>query len=293
MRTGLVIGCALATLAVARIARESASDQLPVVDVATPYAPSPGTAAFVSLGYREAMADLLWVRLTGYFGGDRSTSHGVAGLVEAIITLDPKFYRAYEWGARAIMMAHYDVDQESYFTAIDVLDKGTAHFPDEWRFPNLEGQIYTQDLETDDDAQKDAWTSKGILLVETAIRKPGAPKDAAEWAAVMRTKRGEVEKARQGLEEVLAQTDDPELRDRLIKQLADLEGKNLEQLRYEQDREKRAFDQAWRRERPALPATMYILLGPHQHGFDMGTLAVGGQDLVVPEEASTLEPLQY
>ena len=66
-----------------------------------PVAPSPETARIASLGYNEAAADLLFFRLVGYFGGT-PTATGVADLVEAIVALDPKYQRIYEWGARAM-----------------------------------------------------------------------------------------------------------------------------------------------------------------------------------------------
>ncbi len=38
---------------------------------------------------------------------------------------------------------------------------------------------------------------------------------------------------------------------------------------------------AWLRDRPAVPATMYLLIGPRPApGFDLRELATGGRDLV-------------
>ena len=55
--------------------------------------------------------------MTGYFGGADSTSKGVAALVEAIVALDPRYHRPYEYGARAITIALSGVDQRSYLRA--------------------------------------------------------------------------------------------------------------------------------------------------------------------------------
>jgi hypothetical protein len=277
----VVLAAALAALLGARVARGLATDDRRNDLVDTPYAPSASAAPYVSLGYRELLADLLWLRLTGYFADDRSTGDGVANLVEAIVALDPHFQRPYEWGARAITAAHYGVDQRDYLRAVGVLEHGADAFPDDWRLPYLAGQIYTQDLVTSEAAQRRAWDEKGTLLIESAIRKPGAPAEAAEWAAVMRTKLGEHERAVQGLREMLLVTSDSKAQQRLVDRLAELEKRDADELRIEVTAARIRFDRAWREDRPLLPATMYVLIGPHlDPAFDLSRTATGGRDLL-------------
>jgi len=151
------VALALAALAGARVAREAVGSRDDVVD--EPYAPSPSSAPIVFLGYREVFADLLWIRLTGYFGGRQSTANGVASLAEAVVALDPKFRRVYDYSANAMTIAHEGVDQTTYLRAIALLERGIVEFPDDWKIPFLAGQIYTQDLQTTDPAQRRAWTS--------------------------------------------------------------------------------------------------------------------------------------
>jgi hypothetical protein len=283
-----VLVAALAALLGARVARGLATDDRPRDLVDTPYAPLQGTAPYVSLGYRELMADLLWLRLNGYFDDDRSTADGVAGLVEAIVALDPHFHRAYEWGAREITLARYGVDEHSYLRATAVLERGTEVFPDDWRLPYLAGQIYTQDLVTQDAAQRRAWDEKGTLLIETAIRKPGAPAEVAEWAAVMRTKLGEHERAVQGLREMLLVTSDTKAQQRLVDRLAELEKRDADELRVELTEARIRFDRAWQADRPLLPATMYVLIGPHVGpAFDLVRTATGGDLLQLDATSAT------
>src|SRR5262245_39029179 len=172
-----------AALGGARMARVGAEHEAPRVIADEPYAPAPDTAPLVTLGYRELAADLLFLRLKGYFGGSESTANGIAALVEAILALDPHYHRIYEWGARAITLASRGVDHTAYLRAIAVLETGAHRFPDDWKLPYLAGEIYTQDLQTRDPAQRRAWDEQGTLLTETAIRKPHAPPEAATWAA--------------------------------------------------------------------------------------------------------------
>jgi hypothetical protein len=293
MRAAIALAIAAAGLSVGRGARVLAERQRDESGVDEPFAPSPDAAPYVSLGYREMAADLMWIRLTGYFGGNQNTARGIGGLVDAITTLDPSFHRVYEWGARAMTLAREGVDNSTYLHAIDVLQRGMKQFPDDWRLPYLAGQIYTQDLETKDAAQRRAWDEKGTLLIESAIRKPGAPAEAAEWAAVMRTKLGEHERAVRELREMLLVTQDSKARDALIKRLATLENSNADELAAEILETRKRFDAVWQRERPSLPASMYILLGPHiPPRFDMTDLATAGHDLIGSEPVEKLEPVE-
>jgi len=286
---GLIAALALGA---ARIARDAAERAAPRRFADEPYAPAPATAPLVSLGYRELAADLLFLRLTGYFGGSENTTHGIAGLVEAIVALDPQDHRIYEWGARAITLASGAVDNAAYLRALAVLDTGAQQFPDDWKLPYLAGEIYTQDLRTTDPAQRRAWDERGTLLTESAIRKPNAPIEAATWAAKMRTKLGQHQRAVDGLREMLLVTEDDTARARLLTKLADLEHDSADELASELLEARHRFEAAWYGTRPAVPASMYLLLGaPLAPGFDLAELATGGRDLVGSQDAERLEPV--
>ena len=276
----------------ARVLREAAGGEAPRVIADEPYAPAPGTAPLVALGYRELFADLLFLRLKGYFGGRENTANGIAGLVEAIVALDPQYHRIYEWGARAITLAGRGVDNDAYRRAIALLEAGAQEFPDDWKLPYLEGEIYTQDLQTKDPAERRAWDERGTLLTESAIRKPNAPAEAATWAATMRTRLGQHQRAVDGLREMLLVTDDDAARARLLTKLADLESSSASELASELLDARKMFQSAWMAARPTIPASMYVLIGaPLSVRFDLGTLATGGRDLVGTQAIERLEPV--
>jgi hypothetical protein len=292
VRAVATLGIAAVAFAGARVAQTASSGMLPAQVVEEPFAPAPDTAPYLSLGYREFAADLFWVRLTGYFGGDTNTAQGIGALVDAIVALDPKFHRIYDYGANAMTLARYGVDQSTFLHAIAVLEKGAKEFPDDYRLPLDAGQMYTLDLKTTDPAQRRAWDDKGTMLVEAAVRKPGAPAEAADFAAVMRTKMGEHDRAVRELREMLLITSDTKARARLADRLAKLENTNSDELAAEIYEQRHRFETTWKHDRPAIPSTMYILLGPHiPPRFDMTDLATGGHDLVGSEPIEGLEPL--
>jgi tetratricopeptide (TPR) repeat protein len=283
---------AVLALVGARAARIAAEHRAPQVIADEPYAPAPDTAPLVTLGYRELCADLLFLRLGGYFGGRENTANGIAGLVEAIIALDPQYQRIYEWGARAITLAGRGVDNRAYQRALDVLDAGARLFPDDWKLPYLAGEIYTQDLRTTNPAERRAWDERGTLLTESAIRKPNAPAEAATWAATMRTRLGQHQRAVDGLREMLLVTSDDSTRARLLGKLAELEHGSASELASELLDARRRFDAAWLADRPAVPASMYVLLGPPlAPTFDLTELATGGHELVGTQPIERPDPI--
>ncbi len=286
MRVLVALTVALASLGGARAARTIAKADLNDNALSEPYAPSPAAAPFLSLGYREAAADSMFVRLRGYFGDPSAVPDAVASLCEAIVALDPRFYTVYDYCGNAMTFAGRTVTQSISRRAVALLERGAHEFPDDWKLPKLAGQIYTQDLQTDDPVQRRAWDERGTLLIESAIRKPGAPVALAEWAAVMRTKFGQRERATQGLRELLLTTTEPRARKALLVRLAKLENQDVDQIAGELYEARREFTTRWLAARPALPPTWFVLLGPRPTGsFDMSDLATGGHDLVTIQPA--------
>lgn len=278
----LIAALALAGAHVARGAAVRAGNGGEEV-VEAPYTPSAQVAPFLSLGYREAMADVFYVRLRGYFGGYRGTTgDGMASLGEAIVSLDPRFHSAYYYAANAMTIAESGVDQRTNLRAVALLERGVKEFPDDWKLPHLAGQIYIQDLESKDDAQQRAWKERGLQLIESAIRKPGAPMEAATWAAAVRSRLGQKQRAIAGLRELLLTSTNDAARKRMIDSLAKIEDADSTAIAAEVLEMRRQFEDEWKSLRPDLPATMYLLVGaPVRPGFDMTDLATGGRDLIV------------
>lgn len=291
MKWGVSLLIAVVAFGSARIAKHELARR-DKESVSEPYTPSPSAAPYVSLGYREALSDVLFVRMLGYFSDDNSSGPAVASLAEAIVALDPKFHRAYELGANAMTIARHDVNESVYLRATALLEKGMHEFPQDWRLPYFAGQIYTQDLQTDDPEQRRKWDERGTLLIESAIRKPGAPTTAAHWATMMRTKLGQHERAVENLKEMILLTNDTAARKRMIEQLAKLEEQDGAALAAELETARLKFVKTWREERRTVPATFYVLLGKRlEPGFDLGDLATGGRDLIGSEQSEPLEPL--
>jgi hypothetical protein len=269
----IVVAVAASGIFAARQMRIMANEHRVSSAVASaPFAPSKSAAPFVSLGYREV--------------------NETANLVEAVTALDPRYLRAYEFGARAITLADSGLSNETYLRAIAVLQTGSKEFPKNWKLPYLASQIYLQDLQTENKDERRKWDEDGMLLAESALRKPGAPAEAAAMIAVMRTKLGQQERATRELREMLLVTDDKAARRDLIARLAKLEGGNAEDIASEISFARAAFELRWQASRPALPASMYVVLGdPKSSVFDLSSLASGG-DTVFQQQFERLPPVE-
>ena len=285
----------LAVIAGGQALRPVARDLREESKLIEPYAPSPASAAIVSLGYRELFADLLFFRLIGYYGGENKTPAGVANLVEAVIALDPGYSKYYHWGAQAIVTTlaiGQITDNDQVMRAIRILELGMERFPQNYRMFELAGEIYLFDLKTTDPVQRRAWDTKAAELIETAVRKPNAPARAATLAAELHTKYGQTQRAIDNLNELLLITKDAKAKKELLEKLAKLQERDADEIAAEVDAARRKFDSAWLAERPAVPPSMYVLIGAkRQPGFDLASLATGGRDLVSVEDFERLEPL--
>jgi hypothetical protein len=276
----------------ARFARKNAA-QARVEGFNSPYVPSEDSVAFLSLGYRELAADILLVRMVGYFGSDDNDGKVIASLAEAITTLDPSYRRAYDVGAVAMTAARRGVDNSVHLRAIALLERAAKQFPSAYRYPNLAGQIYLVDLQTRDPAQRRKWDERGALLLESAARKPGAPADAAMQAAILQTRFGRQQRAIDQLREILLITSDPKSRDGIIQKLAELQGQDAAAISAELSEARNRFLHVWLRDRPTIPQSMYILIGARiAPTFDLTDLAAGGnliESEVIPELIQPLE----
>ena len=124
------------------------------------------------------------------------------------------------------------------------------------------------------------------------MRVPGAPKNMGTLAAHLRTKLGQREQAIRDLRELILYTSDPVVRAKLIKKAAELAGASSDAIDYELSVASRRFQDAWDRERPELPPTAYLLVGPPlPTWFSLDDLAVDRDLLGTDPPIEPLDPV--
>lgn len=174
-----------------------------------------------SLGFGAPVGDYVWLQAVQYYGGYRRGEHDrryFQGLVEAVITLDPRFCEAYHFAALVLAM-----DDADYEGAIDLLKRGILANPDNWRLPFTVGFIHYVYLRQ--------WQVASVWF-EAAARRPGASEFCQRFAAFSRRRAGDLEGSLLLWDHLARTTESADIRavaERMVAQLqASLRGVPLE-----------------------------------------------------------------
>ena len=187
------------------------------------YLPSGKFVTEMSLGYREVVADVLWVSAVQYYGDFRKGNHDLRyfrGLIDIVTLLDPHFTFAYRFGALVI-----SEDVGSLDEGMELLKLGMARNPRSWELPFEVAFL--------------AYINGGDRLVaaryfELASKMPGAPESTRRFAAFVYSKAGNRESSMRLWEEYLEQTDNPHLKE--------LAKRYIEKLKRSENKEKATSD---------------------------------------------------
>ncbi|MCX8072093.1 MAG: hypothetical protein N3C12_06555 [Candidatus Binatia bacterium] len=175
------------------------------------YAPPGKFLQVVSLGYRHALADVLWFRTIDYFGrhyrGDRIYPW-LAEMCERVTDLDPAAVHVYRFGGVILPWEANEVD-----AGIALLEKGVRNLPHSWELRYMLGFSYyffRDDLEA---ASRE---------LRAALALPDAPGFLAGLLAVIDAAHRGPEAAMEFLQAALRTTTVPEVRETIEEQLREL-----------------------------------------------------------------------
>jgi tetratricopeptide (TPR) repeat protein len=176
------------------------------------YLPNGEALSFMSFGYRNALARILWFNTINYFGKHYGTDKNYRWLFHMcnlVTDLDPRATHVYEFGA---IMLSWEVNAPE--EAIKLLTKAIQNFPNDWKYYYLRGFTSMFFLERNTEAQADF--ARGALL-------PGAHSIMARLAARVASKSQNREEAIRLLRELLETTTDPQAHGVIQKRLRALE----------------------------------------------------------------------
>jgi len=94
----------------------------------------------VSLGYEEALANVLWFRTISYFGGHYQSDRiypWLAAMCNAVTDLDPRAEHVYRFGGVILPWEADRIDD-----GIALLEKGVHNMPDSWQLQYMLGFSY-------------------------------------------------------------------------------------------------------------------------------------------------------
>lgn len=235
------------------------------------YLPSPRTLSVASMGYREALADLLWMRTLVYFGDEivhRGDKSNLLHYADAILGLDPYFRRIYRWVGTVALYREDLPSKQDMLDAVRYLEQGFRLFPDDGELAWTLGATYAYELvqfEKDPEA-RDALRVKGHEYIRIAVLKGGAPGWMAGTTARFFAKAGRKEEALRHLREVYSMLDNDKDRGQVEFQIMKLEGEAyVERLRAHE----RAFKARQARSYPYLDPALFTLVGDRLEDVDI------------------------
>jgi tetratricopeptide (TPR) repeat protein len=229
--------------------------------------PSPEQVVVASLGYRSALADLIFAHVLVWHGlhfEQKRRFEFAADYLDTVSTLDPTFRETYYFGDTLISMQPIPPRREDYVRARALLEKGLAARPFDTELWLSTGQYiaYVAAPWLEDPKEQSEWKLAGARILARACELVGSNENIpfnCIGAAGLLSKAGEREATIQFLERVLSVSDDEEIRAFALAYLERALGERARaQVRARADR----LRKAWKSDLPFVGLTTELILGP-------------------------------
>jgi len=168
------------------------------------YLPSGKYLKYLTLGYNQVVADLLWIKTVSYFGSHFMTDQQYPWLfhmLTLIIDLDPKFDFPYYFGGVVLSLEASQAEN-----ANKILEKGIDAFPNQWMYPFYIGFNHYYHL-------GDPMTA--APFIERASKLPGAPQFTKTLAGTLYEQSGDLNAGLEFYRKVYENTSDEIVRKKI------------------------------------------------------------------------------
>ena len=163
------------------------------------------------LGYRQVVADLIWLQAVQHIGSKRDTQLGYTWTyhaVDVLTDLDPTFVPPYQ--ATGVFLGVLVGRHEE---GVTILSKGIPHNPLSWQLPFLAGYIsYYERCDS----------VAGGRYLQLAAKVPGAPAYLPKLAARMTVESGDPDAALEFLDRFSRTVTDERVRDTLSQRMKEI-----------------------------------------------------------------------
>jgi tetratricopeptide (TPR) repeat protein len=229
--------------------------------------PSPEHAIVLSLGYRTALADLLFAHVLVSYGlhfEEKRRFEFVGNYLDTINALDPKFQRPYRFADTLLTIQPKAPRERDYRKAREILERGLRERPHDAELWSTAGQFlaYLAPPHLKDEKVKQEWRMAGARTLaracELVSKNENIPYHCIT-AAHLFSRAGERSAVIDFLQRILAVSDDEEIR-RLA--LGYLEKTVSEQQRAEVEARYKRFAEAWRGDLPFVKKDLLLVIGP-------------------------------
>jgi len=227
------------------------------------YLPPPNWLQVMSLGYRRALADLIWLRALIYFGEQFENQGAVKHVFnygDSMLALDPDFRRVYRWVGVAGVYTPTGNPPEFIERAIDVLRRGVERFPSDGQLAWDAGATIIYELLPHlpkDDPDRERLRAEGNEHMMAAARLGAGPDWLVITNATTLRKLGEKERELRHLEEMYAIVRGPKVKKQIEIRLSQLRDEAYAEAFRRANEE---FEQRRQQELPYIPATLYFFV---------------------------------
>lgn len=262
----ICVGLAAALIAAVRYRVAGAFSQLRAKNDV--YAlPSPEQTVVLSLGYRTALADLLFAHVLVSYGlhfDEKRRFEFVGNYLDTINALDPKFQRPYRFADTLLTIQPKAPRPQDYVKAREILERGLRERPHDAELWTTAGQFmaYLAPPHLKGDKVKQEWRMAGARTLahacELVSNNENLPYHCIT-AAHLFSRAGERTAVVEFLQRLLAVVDDEEIR-RLA--LGYLEKSVSEQQRADVEARYTRFAELWRGDLPFVNKDLLLVVGP-------------------------------
>ncbi|MCP4674152.1 MAG: hypothetical protein GY854_01250 [Deltaproteobacteria bacterium] len=268
---GIVIALSLFTAGVhLRTATASIYNEV-TIDDERYFLPPAGWLKVFSLGYNEAVADLVWIKTLVYSGGvmlDRK-KRLAAGIKKDFSTnylytatdLDPKFRSLYSRGSTLTLFQGLEVTKKSVLMTIDLLERGTREFPADGSIMFDLGFMHFYEMRSffskePNDPETQFHRELGRRLIYQSTLLEGSPQYATLLASTLMKKEGLIELEIEHLKTMLFKETDPSIRNSLEKRLR----ATLGQAASHHISTSKAYRAEWQEQMSFIPFSLFLVM---------------------------------
>lgn len=239
--------------------------------------------AQASMGYRQALADLIWAYVLvtqGLRTSEKRPFDHLAEYFEAINTLDPMFREPYKYADSLLTSQTHDADKEGSLRAARIiLERGLQNFPTDAELWLNYGEFlaYVGPGVIEDQVEQKRWRADGAAAL-MHVGQLGSKNENLLWHSIAAVGLLREQEAERGalirfLERVYAMTEDEELRDNVLNKLRVL---GTDQAKSRDIQRQRAFDDLWRKT-PFITRTQLRIIGPMPETWSCAGDQLNGQ----------------
>ncbi|AKT41055.1 hypothetical protein [Chondromyces crocatus] len=265
--TAAIVAAAVAAIGLVR-APAAEAEQRVKATTDVPLLPPPEQTVRLSMGYRAALADLLWSHVLvaqGLRVSERRRFDTLTMLLDTINELDPTFRDPYLFADALITFQASETPHEEVVKAREIMERGVKHLPLDGELWLVLGQFVAFIAPAGylkDDAEKQRWRIEGAHYLARAAELGGG-NASVSWQALgganILGRAGQREAQIRFLQRTLAVTDDEEMQQRLRAQLEQLRGQEAADGYM---RRSARFNEQWRHDLPFVGKTTLLVLGP-------------------------------